>query len=166
MLQRLCVSFRPNLFRSVIPPRKCFGPSAYRAGTPSLSRARLRCVWCRKLKSYGPGRGSCAPARGHLQRKAFGRREVCNLTLSAGLIDLRIVQMGNRGFSWASDASETHSAHIHRGRSLGRWHTAQAAREQNDTKQVRICMYVRTYACMYVCMYVCIYVCMYVCTHV
>ena len=48
--QRSCASLRPNLFRSAISP--CVfvfsGPSAYRAGTPSLSRARLRGARCRK----------------------------------------------------------------------------------------------------------------------
>ncbi len=131
------VCVRPNLFRSVRSPRS-FRPSAYRAGTPSLSRARLRCAWCRKFKSCVPGRGARAPAREHLQRKDFGRREVCNLTLSAGLMELRIVQIDIGGLTGQATHRSEHSTLTHRGRSLGRWHTAQAAREQNDTKQVRM----------------------------
>ena len=80
MLQKSVV-VRPNFFRSFVSPRS-FGPSAYRVDTPSLSRARLRCVRCRKFKSCIPGRGVHAPATDCLRKKGFGRGEVCNLTLS------------------------------------------------------------------------------------
>ena len=69
------VVVRPNLFRSVRSPRS-FRPSAYRAGTPSLSRARLRCVWCRKFKSCNSGRELYAPFSGS-PSKFFGRHAVC-----------------------------------------------------------------------------------------
>ena len=137
MLQKSVV-VRPNFFRSFISPRSV-GPSAYRVDTPSLSRARLRCVRCRKLKSCIPGRGVHAPARDCLRKKGFGRGEVCNLTLSDGPIDLRTIRIdsGERLIERATHRLQ-HSTRIHRGRSLGRWRTAQAAREQNDTKQVRM----------------------------
>ncbi len=137
MLQKSVV-VRPIFFRSFRSPRS-FRPSAYRVDTPSLSRTRLRCVRCRKLKSCIPGRGMCAPARDCLQQKGFGSEEVCNLTLSDGPIDLRTMRIdsGERLIERATHRLQ-HSTHMHRGRSLGRWRTAQAAREQNDTKQVRM----------------------------
>ena len=63
------------------------------------------------------------------------------MTLSDGLTDLRTVQIGSSGFDRERAMHRwQHSTHTHasRARSLGRWHTAQAAREQNDTKQVRM----------------------------
>ena len=104
-----CISVRPNLFRSVRSPRS-FRPSAYRVGTPSLSRSRLRCAWCRKFKSCIPGRGMYAPARDCLQKKGFGRGEVCILTLSDGSIDLRTMRIDCGGLRERDSTAHAYTA--------------------------------------------------------
>ena len=91
---------------------------------------------------------------------------LCTLTLSDGLIDLRTIQIDSGGLVKRVMHRSEHSTRIHRGHSLHRWHTAQAAREQNDTKQVRICMYVCMFVFMYVCVCVCVSVYVYVYVYV
>ena len=88
---------------------------------------------------------------------------LCRLTLSDGLADLPTVQICERYTGGLYRRGPTQHTHTRRGRSLGRWHTVQAARSKAiQSKCAYVCRCVGMYVCMYVCMSVCMHVCMYV----
>ena len=141
--QRSCASLRPNICRSVKSPRVFlfYGPSAYRVGTPPLSRARLRGVRCRKLESCVPRSGVHAPARVCLHKQISVRGEVCILTLSYGWTDMQAVQTRERytGRVYRATHRQIHHKHTQdAGAQLGPLAYGSSCKKQNDTKQVRM----------------------------